>query len=56
MKNPLREWDEKGISTFHIKTTLVAGAGTFVDGYDLTAGALVFPLIEKSLVKDLKIL
>jgi Sugar (and other) transporter. len=54
MKNPLREWDEKGISTFHIKTTLVAGAGTFVDGYDLTAGALVFPLIEKSLGQGLE--
>lgn len=49
MKNPLGDWDEKGISAFHIKTTLVAGAGTFVDGYDLTAGSLVFPLIEKSL-------
>jgi MFS family permease len=53
MKNPLSEWDEKGISTFHIKTTLVAGAGTFVDGYDLTAGALVFPLIENSLGQGL---
>ncbi|BCU71578.1 MFS transporter [Stygiolobus caldivivus] len=54
MKNPLKEWDEKGISTFHIKTTLVAGAGTFVDGYDLTAGSLVFPLIEKSLGQGLE--
>ena len=54
MKNPLKEWDEKGISAFHIKTTLVASAGTFVDGYDLTAGSLVFPLIEKSLGQGLE--
>lgn len=48
MKNPLKEWDDKKLSPFHIKTTLLAGAGTFVDGYDLTVGALVLPLIEKT--------
>jgi Sugar phosphate permease len=47
--NPLRDLDEKKLGLFHIKTTLLAGAGTFVDGYDLTAGALVFSLLEKSL-------
>ena len=49
MRNPLKGWDEKGLSPFHLKTALVAGAGQFVDGYDLTAGALVFSLIEQSL-------
>lgn len=52
--NPLKDWDEKGITPFHIKTTLVSGAGTFVDGYDLTAGSLVFPLIQKALGQGLE--
>ena len=53
MRNPLKGWDEKDISSFHWKTALVAGAGQFVDGYDLTAGALVFSLIEQSLGQGL---
>ena len=53
MRNPLNGWDEKGLSSFHLKTALVAGAGQFVDGYDLTAGALVFSLIEQSLGQGL---
>ena len=48
MKNPLKEWDDKKLSLFHIKTMLVAGAGTFVDGYDLTVGSLVLTIIEES--------
>jgi len=46
MKNPLEEFDNKKLNRFHIKTTLIAGAGQIVDGYDLTAGSLVFFSIE----------
>ncbi|MEM3317834.1 MAG: MFS transporter [Metallosphaera sp.] len=41
MEEPLKEYEEKKLNSFHIKTMLIAGAGQIVDGYDLTAAALV---------------
>ncbi|ABP95020.1 General substrate transporter [Metallosphaera sedula] len=46
--NPLRDYEEKKLGIFHLKTTLLAGAGQIVDGYDLTAAALVLSLVEAS--------
>jgi len=46
MKNPLEEFENKKLNSFHIKTTLIAGAGQVVDGYDLTAGSLVLFSIQ----------
>ena len=46
MKNPLEEYENKKLNLFHIKTALIAGAGTIVDGYDLTAASLVLFSIE----------
>ncbi|MEM3324488.1 MAG: MFS transporter [Metallosphaera sp.] len=47
MEEPLKEYEEKKLNSFHIKTMLIAGAGQIVDGYDLTAAALVTtPLME----------
>ncbi|BFH72999.1 hypothetical protein SJAV_09430 [Sulfurisphaera javensis] len=44
--NPLKDYEEKKLSLFHIKTTLIAGAGQIVDGYDLTVAALILPALE----------
>lgn len=52
-KNPVREFEEKELNSFHLKTMLLAGAGQIVDGYDLTAGALVLSLLETSLHANL---
>jgi len=46
MKSPLGEYENKKLSSFHIKTALIAGAGQVVDGYDLTAASLVLFSIE----------
>ncbi|BCS93052.1 MFS transporter [Metallosphaera javensis (ex Sakai et al. 2022)] len=46
--NPLKDYEEKKLGIFHLKTTLLAGAGQIVDGYDLTAAALVLSIVEAS--------
>ncbi|TRM78094.1 MFS transporter [Sulfolobus sp. D5] len=45
MDNPLGDYEEKGINSFHIKAMFLAGAGQITDGYDLTAGALVLSMV-----------
>ncbi len=47
--SPLKDYEERKLNSFHIKTMLLGGAGQIVDGYDLTAGSLVLTLIEASL-------
>ncbi|ARM76919.1 MFS transporter [Acidianus manzaensis] len=46
MHNPLGEFENRRLNLFHIKTTLIAGAGQVVDGYDLTAASLVLASME----------
>ncbi|WP_252896958.1 MFS transporter [Metallosphaera hakonensis] len=48
MNNPLKDYEEKKLNLFHLKTTLLAGAGQIVDGYDLTAAALILSIVEAS--------
>jgi len=53
MKAPLEDFEKRNFSFFHIKVMLVAGAGAFVEGYDITAAGTVLSAIQSDFGVDL---
>ena len=47
MNNPFKDVEDVKMNKFHWKTVLIAGTGSFTDGYDLTSVAIVLGLIAK---------
>ncbi|MEM1646570.1 MAG: MFS transporter [Ignisphaera sp.] len=45
MSDPFKEFEEAKLNNFHWKAVLIAGTGSFTDGYDLTSIAVVLSLV-----------